>query len=153
VPVLKPASPIGELALRPDEDGNLWIGMMYQGGFAKFDRKTEKFQTWSLPPDQNLDFTQINQIDAKHHNIDGKVWVQDAGTYTLRRFDPASGKFEIFKPFPDPSPNVYDVISDAQNNAYFTVFGADQIGKIDAKSGKITMYKTPTPNSAPRRGS
>ena len=64
-----------------------------------------------------------------------------------------TGKFEFYQPLPAPSPNIYDVISDAQNNAYFTVFGADQIGKIDAKTKKITLYKTPTPNSAPRRGS
>ena len=153
VPVLKPGSPLGELALRSDEDRNLWIGMMYQGAVGKFDTKTEKFQTWSLPPEDNKDFTQINQIDPMHSKVDGKVWVQDAGEYTLRRLDPVSGKFEIFRPFPAPSPNIYDIISDSQNNGYFTVFGADQIGKIDAKTGKITLYKTPTPNSAPRRGS
>ncbi|MBZ5643408.1 MAG: carboxypeptidase regulatory-like domain-containing protein [Acidobacteriia bacterium] len=153
VPVLKPGSPTGELALRSDQDGNFWIGMMYQGAVAKFDRKTEKFQTFSLPSDQNMDYTQINQVDAMHSKVDGKVWVQDAGTYTLRQMDLASGKFQLYKPYPDPSPNIYDVISDAQNNAYFTTFGADQIGKIDAKTGKITYYKTPTPNSAPRRGS
>jgi virginiamycin B lyase len=153
VPVLKPGSPTGELALRPDQDGNLWIGMMYQGSFAKFNPETEKFQVWSLPEGQNMDYTQINQVDAKHSKVDGKVWVQDAGTYTLQRFDPATGKFELFKPFPDPSPNIYDVISDAQNNAYFTVFGADKIGKIDAKTGKVSLYKTPTRDSAPRRGS
>jgi virginiamycin B lyase len=153
VPVLKPGSPTGELALRSDADGNLWMGMMYQGATAKFDRKTEKFQTFSLPPDQNMDYTQINQIDAMHSKVDGKIWVQDAGTYMLRRMDLASGKFELFKPYPDPSPNIYDVISDAQNNAYFTTFGAAEIGKIDAKTGKITYFKTPTPNSAPRRGS
>ena len=153
VPLLKPGSPIGELSLRPDQDGNLWVGMMYQGAVAKFDKKTEKFQTWSLPPEDNKGYTQINQTDAMHSKVDGKVWVQDAGTYSLRRLDPASGQFEVFQPFPEPSPNIYDVISDSQNNAYFTVFGADQIGRIDAKTRNITLYKTPTPNSAPRRGS
>ena len=153
IPILKPQSPTGELALRPDQDGNLWIGMMYQGGFAKFDRKTEKFQTYSMPPDQNKDYTQINQIDAMHARVDGKIWVQESGTFTLSRMDLASGKFELFTPYPEPSPNIYDVISDAQNNAYFTTFGGAEIGKIDAKTGKISYYKTPTPNSAPRRGS
>src|SRR5580692_5208218 len=152
VPLLKPGSPIGELSLRPDEDGNLWVGMMYQGAVAKFDRKTEKFQTWSLPPEDNQNYTQINQVDAMHSKVDGKVLVQDAGTYTLRRLDPVTGKFEVFQPFPEPSPNIYDVISDSQNNAYFTVFGAAQIGRIDAKTGKITLYKTPTAGSGPRRG-
>ncbi len=153
VPLLKPGSPIGELSLRPDQDGNLWVGMMYQGAVAKFDRKTEKFQTWSLPPEDNKGYTQINQTDAMHSKVDGKMWVQDAGTYSLRRLDPVTGKFEVFQPFPEPSPNIYDVISDSQNNAYFTVFGADQIGRIDAKRGKIAFFKTPTPNSSPRRGS
>jgi virginiamycin B lyase len=153
IPILKPASPTGELALRPDQDGNLWIGMMYQGGFAKFDRKTEKFQTYSMPADQNKDYTQINQIDALHAKVDGKIWVQESGTFTISRMDLASGKFELFTPYPEPSPNIYDVISDAQNNAYFTTFGLAEIGKIDAKTGKINYYKTPTPNSAPRRGS
>ena len=37
-----------------------------------------------------------------------------------------------------PRPNIYDVISDAQNNAYFTVMGKEDIGRIDAKTGKIT---------------
>ncbi len=153
VPLLKPGSPIGELSLRPDQDGNLWVGMMYQGAVAKFDKKTKKFQTWSLPPEDNKGYTQINQTDPMHSKVDGKVWVQDAGTYSLRRLDPVTGKFEVFQPFPEPSPNIYDVISDSQNNAYFTVFGADQIGRIDAKTWNITLYKTPTPNSAPRRGS
>jgi virginiamycin B lyase len=154
VPALKPDSPKGELSLRPDQDGNLWVGMMYQGGAAKFDKKTEQFQTFSFPPEDNKGYTQINQTDPMHSKVDGKVWIQDAGTYSLRRLDVATGKFgEVFQPFPEPSPNIYDVISDSQNNAYFTVFGADQIGRIDAKTGKITLYKTPTPNSAPRRGS
>ena len=49
-------------------------------------------------------------------------------------------------------PNIYDVISDAQNNVYFTVFGRGDIGHIDAKTGKTSVYPTPTPNSALRRG-
>jgi virginiamycin B lyase len=153
LPVLKPKSPIGSLSLRSDDAGNLWLGMMYQGAAAEFDRKTEKFQTWSLPPEDNKDYTQINQTAPAHSKVDGKVWVQDAGTYSLRRLDLATGKFEVWQPFPPPSPNIYDVISDSENNAYFTVFGADKIGRIDAKTGKITLYKTPTPNSSPRRGS
>jgi virginiamycin B lyase len=44
------------------------------------------------------------------------------------------------------------VISDAKNNVYFTVFGRGDIGHIDAKTGKTSVYPTPTPNSAPRRG-
>ena len=152
IPTLKPDMPTGILALRFDEDENLWMGMQFQGGIAKFDKRTEKFQTWSLPQEINGDYVQINQVSADHHKIDGKVWLQDAGTYTVLRLDTSSGKFEVFEPFKVPRPNIYDVISDAQNNAYFTVYGREQIGKIDAKTGKISIYPTPSKGSAPRRG-
>jgi virginiamycin B lyase len=152
LPRLKAGSPTGSLALRFDQDQNLWMGMQFQGGIAKFDRKTEKFQTWSLPPEINGDYVQVNQVSPEHSNVDGKVWLQDAGTYTVLRLDLKSGKFEVFEPYKIPRPNIYDIISDPQNNVYFTVYGAGHIGKIDAKTGKIAIWPTPTPGSAPRRG-
>jgi streptogramin lyase len=127
--------------------------MMYQGAVGKFVKNTKQFQTFSLPPEDNKDYTQINQTAPNHSKADGKIWVQDAGTYTLRQLDLATGKFKVYKPFPDPSPNIYDVISDDQNNAFFTVIGTGEIGRIDAKTGKISLYETPTPDSGPRRGS
>lgn len=152
IPTLRPQVPTGELALRPDEDENLWIAMMYQGAVAKFNRKTGKFQTWSLPQDQLKDYTQITEVNATRSKVDGKVWAIDSGSYTIYRLDLVTGKYEIFKPFPDPSPNIYDISPDPQNNAYFTVFGGDQVGRIDAKTKEVTLYKTPTKNSNPRRG-
>jgi streptogramin lyase len=152
IPVLKPGSPTGILAVRFDEDENVWLGMQFQAGIAKFDKKTEKFQTWSLPPELNGDHVQVNQVSPEHSRVDGKVWLQDAGTYTVLRLDPKTGKFEVFTPFSIPRPNIYDVISDAQNNIYFTVMGREHIGRIDAKTGKITLYPTPTKGSGPRRG-
>ena len=44
------------------------------------------------------------------------------------------------------------MIPDSHNNAYFLVLGAEDVGRIDAKSGAITIFKTPTPRSGPRRG-
>jgi streptogramin lyase len=152
IPRLKAKLPTGILALRFDRDENLWMGMQFQGGIAKFDKKTEKFRTWSLPPELNGDHVQINQVSADHAQVDGKVWLQDAGTYTVLRLDLKSGKFEVFAPYAIPRPNIYDVISDSQNNVYFTVMGKEHIGRIDAKTGKITLHQTPTAGSGPRRG-
>jgi len=39
--------------VRFDKDENVWLGMQFQGGIAKFDRRSKTFQTWSLPPDRN----------------------------------------------------------------------------------------------------
>jgi virginiamycin B lyase len=152
IPLLKPGAPTGILGMRFDRDENLWMGMQFQGGIAKFDQKTEKFQTWSLPPALNGDHVQINQVSPDRHHIDGKVWLQDAGTYTVLRLDVRSGTFEVFEPYKIPRPNVYDVIPDSKNNGFFLVMGAEEVGKIDALTGKISIYKTPTPGSGPRRG-
>jgi len=152
VPLLKPKAPTGILALRFDEDENLWLGLQFQGGIAKFDRKTEKFQLWSLPPELNGDHVQINQVSPGRHKVDGKVWFQDAGTYTILRLDVPSGKIEAFEPYKIPRPNVYDVIPDSRNNGFVLPLGSDEIVRIDAKTGAMTRYKTPTPGSGPRRG-
>jgi imidazolonepropionase-like amidohydrolase/streptogramin lyase len=152
VPTLKPAAPTGILGLRFDKDENPWLGLQFQGGVARFDRRKNEFQTWSLPEEQNGPHVQINQVSPDRSDVDGKVWLQDAGTYTVLRLDAAKGTFETFTPYKIPRPNVYDVIPDSRNNGYFLVFGGDEVGRIDAKSGAITTFKTPTPRSAPRRG-
>jgi virginiamycin B lyase len=152
VPLLKPAAPTGILGVRFDKDENPWLGMQFQGGIAKFDRKTETFQTWSLPADLNGPHVQINQVSPDRSYVDGKVWLQDAGTYTVLRLDLSSGKFDVFEPYAIPRPNVYDVIPDSRNNGYFLVLGSGDVGRIDSKTGKIAIYKTPTPASGPRRG-
>ena len=90
--VLKPEAPTGILGVRFDKDENPWLGMQFQGGIAKFDRKTETFQTWSLPPELNGPHVQINQVSPDRSHVDGKVWLQDAGTYTVLRLDLASGE-------------------------------------------------------------
>jgi virginiamycin B lyase len=156
VPELKHGSPTGALGLRFDSDENPWLGMMFQGGIARFDRKRETFQTWSVPPDFNKDMTQINMASPQRSAVDGKVWMQNNGFAIIHRLDLASGKFETFEPFkgvPEgETHNIYDVIPDSHNNAYFTDFAREHIGRIDAKTGKIALYPTPTPHSAPRRG-
>ena len=104
VPTLKPAAPKGILGMRFDEDENLWLGMQFQGGVAKFDTKTEKFQVWSLPPHLNGDHVQVNQVGPGRHKVDGKVWLQDAGTYTILRLDVKTGAFEVFAPYRSRAP-------------------------------------------------
>jgi streptogramin lyase len=153
VPLAKPGAPTGTLALRFDQDENLWLGMQFQAAISKFDQKTEKFEVFPLPPQFNTPDVQVNQVSAGHSNVDGKVWFQDAGTYRVFRLDLKTKGIEVFAPYPNiPRPNLYDVISDARNNAYFTIFGGEEIGRIDAKTGKIQMWRTPTQRSAPRRG-
>jgi virginiamycin B lyase len=156
LPRLKPDFPLGSLGLRSDPGGNLWLGMMYQAGVAKFDPRTEKVEVFSLPNEVNIDAAQVNMVSPQRSSVDGKVWMQNNGFAGIHRLDLATGGFETFEPFKDApkgeAHNIYDVIPDSQNNVYFTDFRQRHIGRIDARTGKITLYATPTANSGPRRG-
>ena len=156
IPEHKPGFPTGLLGLRADRDGNLWLGNMYQAAIVKFDRKTEKFQYWTLPPERNIDAAQINMVSPQSSHVDGKVWSQNNGFAGVHRLDLASGKIETWEPFKDAPKgephNIYDVIPDAQNNVYFTDFRHRHIGRIDAKTGEIKLFAIPTSGSSPRRG-
>jgi streptogramin lyase len=157
VPELRKGFPTGNLDLGVDRDGNLLLGMMYQGGIARFDRKTEKFQIWQLPPERLKDDSQLNMVTNQAH-VDGKIWVNDAGPSTLLRLDLTTGKFEEFDPLSilpggrAGGYSIYDVRADSQNNVYVTDFQKNYVIKVDAKTGKFTAYQTGTPFSRNRRG-
>jgi streptogramin lyase len=155
-PMHRPDGPTGSLVLRADGAGNLWLGNMYQATIVKFDPKTEKFQFWTLPPEQNIAAAQVNMVSPQHSDVDGKVWTQNNGFAGVHRLDIATGKIETWEPFKGApkgqSHNIYDVIPDSKNNVFFTDFRQGQIGRIDAKTGEVALFQTPTPRSAPRRG-
>ncbi len=155
-PELKKGWPQGSLGLRADKDGHLWFGMMYQGAIGRFDPKTEKVTTYSLPPEMNKDMAQVNMVRAESSAVDGKVWSQNNGFAAIHRLDLATGNIETIEPFKNSKPgethNIYDIVPDSQNNVYFTDFAQEHVGRVDAKTGKITLYEIPTKKSAPRRG-
>jgi len=154
LPEPKKGSPTGSLSVRFDKEQNLWLGMMYQAGVAKFDRKTEQFQVWHVPAEFNKANTQINMTSPTSYAVDGKLWSQNNGFAGVHRIDLKSGKWETWDPFKENprGHNIYDIIADSRNNGYFTDIGREHIGKIDAKTGKLTLYQTPTMGSGPRRG-
>jgi streptogramin lyase len=180
VPLLKPGFPTGCRTVEFDPDGNIWIAMDDQGAAGKFDVKTEKFQTWSVPKGPGEADPRVTDVQPGHVNVDGKIWAQTPRGALFRggaeeefsrlgikrmiqRFDVRSGKWEepidVYARIPKDSPwakrphGIYDIVPDSQNNVYFTDYMSELIGKVDAKTEKITFYQTPTFNSAPKRGS
>jgi len=154
LPELKKGSPNGTLSIRFDRDENLWLGMMYQAAIGKFDTKAGKLQVWPAPPQWNRPNTQINMTSPLNIGVDGKVWAQNNGFAGVHRVDLKTGAWETWEPF-KASPvghNIYDVISDSKNNAWFTDIGRETIGRIDAKTGEVKLFSTPTKSSGPRRG-
>jgi virginiamycin B lyase len=154
LPELKKGSPNGSLSARFDRDGNIWLGMMYQAAIGKYDVKTGKLETWVAPAEWNRPNTQINMTSPMNAGIDGKIWAQNNGFAGVHRIDLKSGKWETWEPYKaaPTGHNIYDVISDSKNNGWFTDIGRETIGRIDAKTGEIKLYSTPTKSSGPRRG-
>jgi len=156
VPVLKKGFPVGTLELEPDHDGNLWLSLMYQGGIARFDKKSQTFKAFPLPAEMQADHTQESMVMPVSSHVDGKVWTNNQNTHNILRMDVATGKFEVFGPFKDPATNKpvngYGIPADQENNLYLLDFGGQDIGRVDAKTGKFSVYQTPSPNSRPRRG-
>jgi virginiamycin B lyase len=156
VPMHKPGFPTGFLGLRTDKAGDLWLGNMYQATIVKFERKTETLKFWSLPAEQNIDAAQVNMVSPQSSHVDGKVWSQNNGFAGVHRLDIATGKIETWEPFKDAPKgephNIYDVVPDSANNAYFTDFRQKHIGRIDAKTGEVKLFAILTPSPALRRG-
>jgi virginiamycin B lyase len=156
IPVLKKGFPLGTLDLQLDKEENLWVSLMYQGGIAKFDRKAEKFQVYPVPKEWQGDHTQQSMVSASNSDVDGKVWTNNQDTHAIYRLDIASGQFENLGEFPIPGENrtinAYGIPTDKDNNLYLLEFGANKIGRIDAKTKEFKVYSTVTAGSRPRRG-
>jgi streptogramin lyase len=156
IPVLKKGFPTGTLDLQLDKEENLWVSLMYQGGIAKFDKKTEKFQIFPLPGEWQKNHTQQSMVSASSSHVDGKVWTNNQDDHSILRLDIATGKFENLGTFPVPGENrtisAYGIPADQQNNLYLLEFGSHYIGRIDAKTKEFKAWRTPTANSRPRRG-
>jgi streptogramin lyase len=152
----KPEWPTGSLDISADKNGDLWMGMMYQASIAKFDPKAEKFTYFPVSKERDRNDTQLNMVTL-NYDVDGKVWVNDAGSQGILRLDVKSGKYEDLDPIaklPGGKANhsFYDIRADSQNNLYLTDFQQNYLVKVNAKDLGVSLYQTPTELSRNRRG-
>jgi streptogramin lyase len=152
VPLQRQGWPPGALDLETDPKGDIWMGLMFQHGAAKFDKTTEQFSMVKLPADLLKDDSQQAMVGPQNWTVDNKLWMQDPARRGIYRRDMTTGQTELFEPFKGRGGLPYSIFSDKQNNIWFLDFGGENIGKIDAKSGQVTLYPTPTKRSRPRRG-
>lgn len=167
-PPLKPNFPLGTNTIQFDRDGHLWIARFHQAGFTRFDPRTEKFETWREPPKYNTDHAAAAQVATAP---DGTVWFTSGdSTVEVFRLDPKTGRIATYQEYPDYQQEqkrsgsiqlnysgtpeghaTYGIAADSKSNIYFCDILGGNIGRIDAKTGKVTLFKTPTLNSGPRR--
>ena len=150
----KPGAPVGNLSLEFDNEGKLWFDTMHQGAIGTIDPKTSEIKYYPLPPEWNDNRVQLNFVGLRH-DVDGKVWTKSVGTVDVFRLDLASGKWERFHPTdflpPGHRYSIYQLISDSKNNVWMAEFEEGYLGRIDAKTLKVTWFPLPSPHGRARR--
>jgi len=157
LPITKPGAPLGSLDVVFDKQGDIWMGTMYQGSLAKFDRKTQKFQTWGSPTFLERDEARIAMVMPLNHDVDGHVWIGGDNEYQVNVKTGEWRTVDYSVGLPKDSPLIrelssYGVASDSKNNFYGLNLNGTYIIRVDGTTRKVTPYATPTPNSGPRRG-
>ncbi|HXZ45808.1 MAG TPA: carboxypeptidase regulatory-like domain-containing protein [Pseudolabrys sp.] len=150
----KDKAPTGLLSIEFDHAGKIWFDTMYQGSLGRLDPKTGEISYYPLAPEYNDDRVQLN-FTGLHYEVDGKVWTKSVGTQDIFRLDLATNKWEKFHPA-DALPSVkhagiYQVMADSKNNLWMAEFTEGHLGKIDAKTTKVTWYPIPTAHARARR--
>ncbi len=154
IPLLRPEQPKGSLDIELDPDGNLWVGLSYQGGAVKIDRKTKKVTIYPLNPEWLDITTQTNMVTPTHMYVDNKVWMTDTATRNLYRLDINTGKWENLgvSKVADRQISGYGLPTDKNNNVYMMEFASNNIGRKDAKTGEVKIWATQAQRTRPRRG-
>ena len=155
VPVLKDDEPRGVLELKADRDGNIWISMMYQGGIAMLDTRTNDVKTYKVPDRWQGPNTQESMVSPANHHVDDFVWTNNQEDYSILRVNVKTGEWENLGPPKDQSGRTisgYDIPTDEQNNLYVLEFGGTRIGRIDAKTKTLHLWNPELPHARPRRG-
>ena len=154
-PVLKEDEPHGSLEIEVAPDGTVWTAMMYQGGILKFDPKTEKMTAYPIPKEWQSNSTQESMVFPNHSDKDGYVWTNNQEMHSIYRLNVSTGKYEdmgVMKDAKGTQINAYGMPSDHENGLYLLEFGGTSIGHFDPKTKTVEIFKTPTPDSKPRRG-
>lgn len=129
----------------PGPDGAVWLTETEPNKIGRWEPGTQKITEFQ---DQYLPGKEGNVGGGSKHTIrldpSGNVWASGS---PLTRFDPETKKFTRFEELV----GVYDVKPDKNGDVWFTRSGANRIGKVDAKTMKVSQWTSPTEKSFPRR--
>src|ERR1022692_1215376 len=128
----------------PATDGSVWLTEQGSNKIGKWDPATQRiveFQDAYLPG-------KLGYGAGSKHTVrfdpDGNAW---ASGNPLTRFDRKTQKITRF----DDIKSTYDVKEDKHGNIWFTRPDTDQIGMVNWKTLKVSLWSQPTPRSFPRR--
>jgi virginiamycin B lyase len=126
----------------------VWLGEQASNKVGRWDPKTRLITEYQDTYKSGMEG--LEDGGSKHTvRVDpsGRVW--GTGVHaTLTVYDPKTNEFSHFPETYSP----YGVEIDKDGNPWFAEFDDNgEIGKVDAKTGKVTKWAPPTPRSWPRR--
>lgn len=161
------AGSTGPHTIVPDDAGKLWVSMIDNNQFGRFDPKTEKWKLWTLRPSNLPDTASMGgvaivhdmSIDSRGHlarDASGKIWLTLAGSNQMGTLDPATGKVAFH------DANKIEGLSPINHLIYSTVLSADgkqawysqlngHVGCIDTATSKIEKIVRFPEGAGPRR--
>ena len=158
IPVTKPEAPHGSLDLNFDPDGNIFLGMMYQGVIVRFNPRTETFDHWKSPLFGTGDDARTAMVTPTRVDVDGKIWTGGVEEYQVDLKTGVWTAIDYTRGVPADKVEAarrigsYGVAVDSMNNFFGLQLGGDHVTRVDARTLNVTPYRTPTPDSGPRRG-
>src|SRR5438270_1901499 len=119
----------------PTPDGTVWFTEFALNRIAKLDPQTGKISEYQDSGDVPGERPRKHTARVDAH---GNVWTSGS---PVTKFDPTTGKFTHFM----DAPSSYGITFDKHGNTWFVVLKIDgTLGRIDAKTGKVTHWSPPT---------
>jgi streptogramin lyase len=157
----------GPHTIDPDDAGNLWVTMVDNDQFGRFDPKTEKWTLWTLRPSNLANSKSMAgaaivhdmSIDSHGHmarDAAGKIWLTMVGTNQMGTLDPRTGQVAFYDTHHMPG------LSSINHLIYSTVLSADGrhvwysqvngvVGSLDTATKQIDKTIAFPEGTGPRR--
>ena len=157
----------GPHTIVPDDDGDLWISMIDNDQFARFEPDAEKWTMWTLRPTDLADDQSIGgaalvhdmSIDSRGHlarDPDGYIWITLVGSNQMGVLHPDTGEVAFY------DTNKVEGMSPVNHLIYATILSPDgqcawysqvngHVGCINTKTKKIDKLVEFKEGTGPRR--
>jgi streptogramin lyase len=157
----------GPHTIAPDDAGNLWVTMVDNDQFGRYDQKTQRWRLWTLRPSSLPDTESMAgaaivhdmSIDSRGHmarDASGNIWLTMVGTNQMGTLNPQSGYVAFY------DTNTIAGLSPINHLIYSTVLSADGkrawysqvngwIGCIDTRTRKVVELIEFPEGTGPRR--
>jgi virginiamycin B lyase len=124
-------------------DGAAWVTDSGLNAMVRVDGKTHQVKTYPLPPGSRYANLNTPVLDPQ-----GIVWFTgQAGIYG--RLDPRNGQLQVWNAPRGYGP--YGIAATPAGDVYYVSLAGSYLGKIDTRSGQVSVLDPPTPGQGARR--